>query len=146
MSWVYQPVGGGAAAGGREGRVTITYSDGAHLTFNVQKGATNDDVKKSNKPNNSDYLEGNTFKNDRINNTTDESEIIKYVETKEFGDVAQVLIYLDFVLNNREDRTNSVMITTDGVVHFLNCYFNLSSIYTGSRKGVQSGCCTLYSY
>ena len=146
MSWVYQP-GGGGAAGGGEGTVTITYSDGSYLVFNVKKGDTNDNVKDLN-IGNKNYLEGNTFKNDKINNTSDKNEIIKYVETKEFADVAQVLVYLDFVLAhlNTESRTSSVMITTDGVVHFLNCYFNLSSIYTGSRRGVETGCCTLYSY
>ena len=145
MRWEYNPGGGGSARGGA---VTITYSDVSSLIFNVKPGWNNEKTKRENGANDK-YLEGNNSKNTAIMNTSiNNNEIIKYVETKEFGDVAQVLVYLAYVLAhlNTEPRTSSVMITTDGVVHLLNVLFNLSSIYTGSRRGVESGCCNLYSY
>ena len=144
MGWVYQLIAGGAG-----GTVKITYSNRVEpLIFTVEPEWTNSKTKQeNNKTGNGKYLEGNNEKNNAIKTgLNDDDEFIKYVETKEFGDVAQVLVYLAFVLSSGPDRTTSVMITTDGVVQFLNLYFNLSSIYTGSRKGVESGCCTLYSY
>ena len=143
MRWEYYPGVG----------VRITYSNGAgYIVFTVKPGLSNVDTKRQNGENGK-YLEGNNYKNDKIKKDTSMTNevFIKYVETKEFGDVAQVLVYLAFVLVKFSEtpsipKTSSVMITTDGVVHFLNCYFNLSSIYTGSRIGVESGHCTLYSY
>ena len=142
MRWEYNP---GIAGSARGGAVTITYSDVSSLVFNVEPFWNNATTKDENGVNGK-YLAGNNYKNDAINSGLTPNEFRKYVETKEFGDVAQVLVYLAFVLSSAPDRTTSVMITTDGVVQFLNLYFNLSSIYTGSRRGVESGCCNLYSY
>ena len=62
--------------------------------------------------------------------------------TKELGDVAQVLVYKDFIQKNSggseslvETLTKqSVMITTDHVVYMLCKEMNLSCIYTGGSK------------
>jgi hypothetical protein len=104
------------------------------------------------------YLAGNNTKNDAINGLTKYSDcrdFIKYVETKELGDVAQVWNYLAFVAINattkkdidfKKMREKSVMITTDSVVLLFCILLHLSCVYTGSREGVESGHCTLKHY
>ena len=129
-------------------KVQITYSNREVIEYDVTKDI--DPVGK--------YLAGNNNKNDAINGLTKYSgcrDFIKYVETKELGDVAQVWNYLAFVAINaitknggdfKKMREESVMITTDSVVLLFCILLHLSCVYTGSREGVESGRCTLKHY
>jgi hypothetical protein len=101
----------------------------------------------------SNYCLGNNQKNGMINMRaisgipTNCHEIIKLLLMKELGDVAQVWMYLAFAVvtghNTFDARQNYLMITTDNVVYILCLLLQLSCMNTGSREGVQSGCCTL---
>jgi len=94
------------------------------------------------------YRLGNKENHDLIsNNLNNLSECKKLLMTKEFGDVAQVWMYLAYVAEKYEkERTKVVMITTDSVVYMFCSLLALSCIYTGSREGVTSGGCTLKHY
>lgn len=98
------------------------------------------------------YILGNNEKNQIIAdlpvNNDNCNEFIKLVETKELGDVAQVWLYLAYIIHNNlvNDRIRAVMITTDSVVYLFCVLLNLSCVYTGSREGVLSGHCTLKHY
>jgi hypothetical protein len=90
------------------------------------------------------YANGN--KNDELNSTTlninvDYKRFL--LLAKEYGDVAQVWMYFAFVAIQ---SPNSIMITTDSVVYFMCALLNLSCVYTGGRKGVESGNCSLKHY
>jgi hypothetical protein len=135
----------------------MPHTNKVQITYNTDdKEAIDYDVIKDEEPVGK-YLAGNNKKNDAINRLkkyTDCSDFIKYVETKELGDVAQVWNYLAFVainaINNgdifKEMREKSVMITTDSVVLLFCILLHLSCVYTGSREGVESGHCTLKHY
>ena len=85
---------------------------------------------------------GNAEKNLEIETTSNANRSINLLLTKELGDVAQVLVYKDFIQKNSggseslvETLTKqSVMITTDHVVYMLCKEMNLSCIYTGAQK------------
>jgi len=128
-------------------KVQIIYSNREVIEYDVTKDR--DPVGK--------YLAGNNTKNAAINALTKDTgchDFIKYVETKELGDVAQVWNYLAFVAINaintgnnfKKMREKSVMITTDSVVLLFCILLHLSCVYTGSREGVESGRCTLKHY
>jgi hypothetical protein len=88
----------------------------------------------------------NIYANANKNSTIDSVKNIDYERllllAKEYGDVAQVWMYFAFALPNPD----SVMITTDSVVYFMCVLLNLSCVYTGGRKGVESGKCSLKHY
>lgn len=126
--------------------VEINYGNGIVIRDdNVRKNAVAKDS------NFQTYSKGNSDKNSAIiklaSNPTMCPEFKKYVITKEFGDVAQVFMYLAFILlsisTNNNIRTATTMITTDSVVYMFCAILNLSCIYTGTRQGVKSGACTL---
>jgi hypothetical protein len=124
--------------------VTITYSDNSKISTKVDANTSKDVLFNSPFGN---YLLGNNEKNKLINNVPKCSDFFKLVETKELGDVAQVWLYLAYIIiNNITDRTTTVMITTDSVVYLFCIILNLSCVYTGSREGVLSGRCTLKHY
>ena len=136
------------------GHVTIEYTDGSEIIGQISSDTTSNDVKHGRFGN---YVKGNKEKNDKLyglmrNTLLNRSEIFKILETKELGDVAQVWLYLAYVVNEEIrnsqtptgfDRTKVVMITTDSVVYLLCVLLRLSCVYTGAREGVTSGGCTL---
>ena len=73
-------------------------------------------------------------------------EIIKILETKELGDVAQVWLYLAYIIVTKIGREDALMITTDSVVYLFCRLLNLSCAYTGSRAGVSSKNCSIYHH
>ena len=92
---------------------------------------------------------GNDLKNTKINSLTAPEgcpQMKRLFIIKEIGDVAQVWMYLAFILIMGYSRTQVVMVTTDSVVYLFCILLKLSCIYTGERVGVQSGCCTLKHY
>lgn len=120
-----------------------------------------------------EYGQGNAVKNDKINaltrgaggreiplNAETRAEFIKHTMTKEFGDVAQVFMYLAYILLYqpiykpdgdlqlimREQKNATTMITTDSVVYMFCALLNLTCIYTGTQKGRVSGSCILRHY
>jgi hypothetical protein len=111
---------------------------------------------KGNKEKNADILKytlsGFNFNPDLtikdIKNKADIMEIIKILETKELGDVAQVWLYLAYLIENNllAQRETALMITTDSVVYLFCQLLGLSCAYTGSRAGVESKNCTIYHY
>ena len=111
---------------------------------------------KGNKEKNADILKytlsGFNFNPDHtikdIKNKADIMEIIKILETKELGDVAQVWLYLAYLIENDllEQREKALMITTDSVVYLFCQLLNLSCAYTGSRAKVESKKCSIYHY
>jgi hypothetical protein len=110
------------------------------------------------------YLKGNKEKNADINeyaktgfivnetgniiNWNNIREIIKILETKELGDVAQIWLYLAYLIENNllTQREKALMITTDSVVYLFCRLLGLSCAYTGPRAGVDSKNCTIYHY
>jgi len=111
---------------------------------------------KGNKEKNADILKytlsGFNFNDEsiivNIKNKTVIMEIIKIVETKELGDVAQVWLYLAYLIVNDllQQRERALMITTDSVVYLFCQLLNLSCAYTGSRAKVESKNCSIYHY
>jgi hypothetical protein len=75
-------------------------------------------------------------------------QIIKILETKELGDVAQIWLYLAYLIENNllAQREKALMITTDSVVYLFCQLLNLSCAYTGSRAKVESKNCSIYHY
>ena len=121
--------------------VTIKYTDtqedilsGDNITYNSKGGF-------------SELVIGNKEKNILIINPSTSDKLRKnLLLIKELGDVAQVWMYLAYVMITAANKADCIMITTDGVV-FLFCeLLNLSCIYTGARAGVERGCCTLKHY
>ena len=97
------------------------------------------------------FSKGNELKNIELNKlgNKDNAKTLKILLTKELGDVAQVWVYLAYIMNHldiTEMRKKTVMITTDSVVLLFCAILHLSCIYTGSREGVKSGNCTLKHY
>jgi hypothetical protein len=107
------------------------------------------------------YREGNVIKNEKIKakilsggllfTPAELKEIRRILLTKELGDVAQVLLYLRYVMYMEANFPNwnrgmVVMITTDGVVYYLCMKFGLSCIYTGAQAGRVSGSMHIYHY
>jgi hypothetical protein len=106
---------------------------------------------KGNKEKNADILKykQSGFNPDlTIKDKADIMEIIKILETKELGDVAQVWLYLAYLIENNllAQRETALMITTDSVVYLFCQLLGLSCAYTGSRAGVESKNCTIYHY
>ena len=73
-------------------------------------------------------------------------EVIRILETKELGDVAQVWLYLAYIIVKGIKPEDALMITTDSVVYLFCRLLNLSCAYTGSRAGVSSKNCSIYHY
>ena len=109
------------------------------------------------------YIKGNNEKNQELANLVDLmvaahaaqnptkfaasiKEVIKILETKELGDVAQVWLYLAYIIEKGIGREEALMITTDSVVYLFCLLLNLSCAYTGSRAGVLSKNCSIYHY
>jgi len=95
------------------------------------------------------YSKGNTEKNKEINSMTktDCEKIIKILLTKELGDVAQVWMYLAYVIIQKMNRMDALMVTVDHVVLLFCAILDLSCMYTGGRSGVtQRGNCRLIYY
>ena len=108
------------------------------------------------------YLKGNKEKNAdivglakqgfsadaKVANFTAVMHIIKILETKELGDVAQIWLYLAYLIENNllAQREKALMITTDSVVYLFCQLLNLSCAYTGSRAGLESKNCNIYHY
>jgi hypothetical protein len=108
------------------------------------------------------YLKGNKEKNAdirelakqgfsadaKVANFTAVMQIIKILETKELGDVAQIWLYLAYLIENDllAQREKALMITTDSVVYLFCQLLNLSCAYTGSRAGLESKNCNIYHY
>jgi hypothetical protein len=153
------------------GLVSIQYTQLKGLTqeeelqHQFSETTTKEDVKtgqfaeyiKGNKEKNADILKyakiGFTFDKTGKNiidiaDTNTIMEIIKIVETKELGDVAQVWLYLAYLIENDllEQREKALMITTDSVVYLFCQLLNLSCAYTGSRAKVESKKCSIYHY
>ena len=127
-------------------RVKITYKDNQTVEVEVNHTTTKDVLKTH--PSIGKYLLGNREKNAAILNlqTNNCDEFYKYVETKELGDILQVWLYFAYVIINDVSTSEIVMITTDNVVYSFCILLGLSCVYTGSREGVESGCCTLKHY
>jgi len=124
--------------------VTINYGNGVEITSPIRRGNRGDFQP---------YSEGNKEKNMLINgviqtrgvSNSDCAEYKKILITKELGDVAQIWLYLAFVLTKipPTDRTQALMITVDSVVYLFCKILFLACVYTGSREGVTTGGCTL---
>ena len=140
-------------------QVTIQYKNGVAINSDVytkesginvaERFGKFGDVSKGNEKKNRELntLDMKLQRNKNDKNAQD--TILKIMLTKEFGDVAQVWMYLAFLIssgNMASLRTNSVMITTDSVVLLFCALLHMSCVYTGSREGVQSGNCTLKYY
>jgi len=151
------------------GVVQIQYTqlkdlDQVVLSHQFSETTTKEDVKtgqfaeyiKGNKEKNADILKytlsGFNFNPEHIivniKNKTVIMEIIKILETKELGDVAQVWLYLAYLIQKDllAQRETALMITTDSVVYLFCQLLNLSCAYTGSRAGVESKNCSIYHY
>jgi hypothetical protein len=113
---------------------------------------TKAEVKASHLSQFAEYVKGNKEKNQAIaanlTNPANLMEIIKIIETKELGDVAQVWLYLAYLITNDllAQREKALMITTDSVVYLFCRLLGLSCAYTGPRAGVESKNCTIYHY
>lgn len=95
------------------------------------------------------YILGNNIKNTKINEkgqlVDNHTKILLLI--KELGDVAQVWMYFAFVsIYFNDNREKCVMITTDSVVYLFCTLLHISCVYTGARKGVDHGCCTIKHY
>jgi len=133
------------------GLVSIQYtqlsgSDPVILEQEFSETTTKEDVQAGKF---ADYIKGNKEKNEAIaTNAANLMEIIKIVETKELGDVAQVWLYLAYLVEKKllAQRETALMITTDSVVYLFCQLLNLSCAYTGSRAKVESKKCSIYHY
>jgi len=106
---------------------------------------------KGNKEKNADILKlkEKGFSDDmKVADFTAVMHIIKILETKELGDVAQIWLYLAYLVEEDllAQREKALMITTDSVVYLFCRLLNLSCAYTGPRAGVDSKNCTIYHY
>ena len=122
--------------------VTINFGNGQQIQGVVTNSPTN---RGDFQP----YCQGNNTKNAEINILATQSNFVRIIILfimKELGDVAQVWMYLAFVVINAMERTSALMVTTDNVVYIFCILLHLSCMNTGSREGVQSGCCTLKYY
>jgi hypothetical protein len=133
------------------GLVSIQYtqlkgSDPVILQHQFSETTTKENVKTGQF---AEYIKGNKEKNEAIaTNAANMIKIIKIVETKELGDVAQVWLYLAYLIEKKllEQREKALMITTDSVVYLFCQLLNLSCAYTGSRAKVESKKCSIYHY
>lgn len=107
---------------------------------------------KGNKEKNADILElakqGFSADMKTLTDYTAVMHIIKILETKELGDVAQIWLYLAYLIENNllAQREKALMITTDSVVYLFCQLLGLSCAYTGSRAGLESKNCNIYHY
>lgn len=93
------------------------------------------------------FSKGNEEKNRELAQSNDIGRNMKILMTKEFGDVAQVFMYLAYIIINQiSDRTDLVMITTDNVVLYLCAVLNISCISTANGPGHKSGFCQPVQY
>jgi hypothetical protein len=119
------------------------------IDYGNQNGIITSEISRGNRGNFQPYSEGNKEKNQIINGlinrgNTNCNEYSKILITKELGDVAQIWLYLAFILIQfPEQRTQALMVTTDSVVYLFCKILFLPCVYTGSREGVTSGGCTL---
>jgi hypothetical protein len=139
------------------GLVSIQYTrlnglDPVILEHQFSETTTKEDVKTGQF---AEYIKGNKEKNEAIatnaanlTNLANLMEIIKIIETKELGDVAQVWLYLAYLITNDllAQREKALMITTDSVVYLFCQLLNLSCAYTGSRAKVESKKCSIFHY
>jgi hypothetical protein len=138
------------------GVVSIQYTqlndlvDPVILKHQFSETTTKEDVKAGQF---AEYIKGNKEKNEAIAtnaapNAANMIEIIKIVETKELGDVAQVWLYLAYLIEKDllQQREKALMITTDSVVYLFCQLLNLSCAYTGSRAKVESKKCSIFHY
>ena len=105
---------------------------------------------------------GNEIKNEHINslykNNNSYVKIKNILLSKELGDIAQIWLYLAYVVmkdinitvdpntkekNDIEKRKSSLMITGDDSVYLFCVLLNLSAVHTGGRTGIESGECLL---
>ena len=91
------------------------------------------------------YSKGNDLKNiDLENIKLGCDEKIKIFVTKELGDVAQVLMYLAYMIVNNikdQDRRDLVMITTDKVVFYISAILNVPCICTANQGSQEDKTC-----
>ena len=120
--------------------VSITDENGLELSGNINMSNKDRGIFGQ-------YVLGNHEKNIVINSQINVNPYTKILLLiKELGDVAQVWMYFAFVNITKQNPTDCVMITTDSVVYLFCILLRISCVYTGARKGVEHGCCTIKHY